>query len=107
MPPQHNPQIGLLLPSHETVLWSGSDLGFLIEAARLAEQAGYDSVWTGDSLLARPRSGPLTLLAAVAAGTTRVPLGTGVPPPLLRRPRTPAHPAPRPGPIAGGRPTRA
>jgi alkanesulfonate monooxygenase SsuD/methylene tetrahydromethanopterin reductase-like flavin-dependent oxidoreductase (luciferase family) len=103
MPPQHSPQIGLLLPSHETVLWSGSDLGVLIEAARLAEQAGYDSVWTGDSLLARPRGEPLTLLAAVAAVTTRVRLGTAVLLPLLRHPITLAHTVASLDRIAGGR----
>jgi alkanesulfonate monooxygenase SsuD/methylene tetrahydromethanopterin reductase-like flavin-dependent oxidoreductase (luciferase family) len=85
------PQIGLLLPSHETVLWADGDCAFLLEAARLAEQAGYDSVWAGDSLLARPRAEPLTLLAAVAAATARLRLGTAVLLPLLRHPLTLAH----------------
>jgi alkanesulfonate monooxygenase SsuD/methylene tetrahydromethanopterin reductase-like flavin-dependent oxidoreductase (luciferase family) len=88
---QQAPQIGLLLPSRETVLWADGDLTFLIEAARLAEQAGYDSVWAGDSLLARPRGEPLTVLAAVAAATTRLRLGTAVLLPLLRHPLNLAH----------------
>src|ERR1700694_3989277 len=62
---------GLLLPSREALLWADSDLAFVVEAARRAEQAGFDSVWAGDSLLARPRGEPLTLLAGVAGGTTR------------------------------------
>jgi alkanesulfonate monooxygenase SsuD/methylene tetrahydromethanopterin reductase-like flavin-dependent oxidoreductase (luciferase family) len=84
-------ETGLLLPSRESLLWGGSDLAFLIEAARRAEAAGYDSVWAGDSLLARPRGEPLTLLAAVAGATTRVTLGTAVLLPLLRHPLSLAH----------------
>src|SRR6202011_2995799 len=82
---------GLLLPSREAVLWADSDLSFVVDAARRAEQAGYDSVWVGDSLLARPRGEPLTLLAAVAGATTRVALGTAVLLPLLRHPLSMAH----------------
>ena len=82
---------GLLLPSREVLLWANSDLAFLIKAARQAEQDGYDSVWVGDSLLARPRGEPLTLLAAVAGATSRVTLGTAVLLPLLRHPLSLAH----------------
>lgn len=73
------------------LLWKDADLAFLVEAARRAEQAGYDSVWVGDSLLARPRGEPVTLLAAVAGATTRVTLGTAVLLPLLRHPLSLAH----------------
>src|SRR6202171_6554473 len=82
---------GLLLPSREALLWADSDLSFVIEAARRAEQAGYDSVWAGDSLLARPRGEPLTLLAAVASATSSVGLGTAGLLPLLRHPLSLAH----------------
>jgi len=82
---------GLLLPSREALLWADGDLAFLVEVARHAEKAGFDSVWAGDSLLARPRGEPLTLLAAVAGATTRVALGTAVLLPLLRNPLTLAH----------------
>lgn len=58
----------------------------LLALARQAEAAGYDSIWVGDSLLARTRHEPLTLLAAVAAATTRVELGTAVLLPALRNP---------------------
>lgn len=85
------PETGLLLPSREALLWANSDLAFVVEAARRAEQAGYDSVWAGDSLLARPRGEPLTLLAGVAGATTRVKLGTAVLLPLLRHPLSMAH----------------
>ncbi len=75
---------GLLLPSREVLLWGKGDLSFIVEAARHAEQAGFDSVWVGDSLLARPRGEPLTLLGGVAGATQRVTLGTAVLLPLLR-----------------------
>jgi len=85
------PQIGLLLPSREALLWAESDLSVVIDAARHAEKAGFDSLWVGDSLLARPRGEPLTMLAGVAGATTRVQLGTAVLLPLLRHPLTLAH----------------
>ena len=85
----HKP--GLLLPSREALLWAKSDLAFVVDAARQAEEAGYDSVWAGDSLLARPRGEPLTLLSAVAGATSGVTLGTAVLLPLLRHPLTMAH----------------
>jgi alkanesulfonate monooxygenase SsuD/methylene tetrahydromethanopterin reductase-like flavin-dependent oxidoreductase (luciferase family) len=84
-------ETGLLLPSREVLLWAASDLSFAVGAARRAEQAGYDSVWVGDSLLARPRGEPITLLAAIAGATTRVTLGTAVLLPLLRHPLSLAH----------------
>jgi len=84
-------ETGLLLPSREALLWADSDLAFVIKAARRAEQVGYDSVWVGDSLLARPRGEPLTLLAGVAGATTRVTLGTAVLLPLLRHHLSLAH----------------
>src|SRR5438093_10389469 len=85
------PKTGLLVPSREVVLFADSALPIGIAAARRAEQAGYDSVWVGDSLLARPRGEPLTLLAAVAGATTRLTLGTAVLLPLLRHPVSLAH----------------
>jgi probable F420-dependent oxidoreductase len=59
--------------------------------AERAEAAGFDSVWIGDSLIARPRHEPLTLMAAVAARTRRVRIGTGVLLPALRNPVVLAH----------------
>jgi alkanesulfonate monooxygenase SsuD/methylene tetrahydromethanopterin reductase-like flavin-dependent oxidoreductase (luciferase family) len=82
---------GLLLPSREALLWADSDLAFVVDAAREAERSGFDSVWAGDSLLARPRGEPLTILAAVAGATTRITLGTAVLLPLLRHPLSLAH----------------
>ena len=63
----------------------------LLALAERAEALGYDAVWIGDSLLARPRHEPLTLLAAVAARTRKVLLGTAVLLPALRNPVLLAH----------------
>ena len=54
--------------------------------ARLADRAGYDAVWVGDSVVAKPRLEPLTTLAYIAGITTRVRLGTAVLLPALRHP---------------------
>lgn len=63
----------------------------LLQLAHDAESAGFDSVWVGDSLVARPRHEPLTLLAAIAGRTRRVRLGTAVLLPALRNPVMLAH----------------
>jgi alkanesulfonate monooxygenase SsuD/methylene tetrahydromethanopterin reductase-like flavin-dependent oxidoreductase (luciferase family) len=63
----------------------------LLALAERAEALGYDSVWVGDSLLARPRHEPLTLLAGVAGRVRRVELGTAVLLSALRNPVLLAH----------------
>src|SRR5690349_8141737 len=85
------PKIGYLLPTRERVMEGRPETGSLLDLAMRAENLGFDSVWVGDSLLARPRHDPLTLLAAVAARTKRVTLGTAVFLPALRNPVILAH----------------
>jgi alkanesulfonate monooxygenase SsuD/methylene tetrahydromethanopterin reductase-like flavin-dependent oxidoreductase (luciferase family) len=80
------PQIGYLLPTRERVMEGRPETASLLELAARAESLGFDSIWVGDSLLARPRHDPLTLLAAVAARTRRATLGTAVFLPALRNP---------------------
>jgi alkanesulfonate monooxygenase SsuD/methylene tetrahydromethanopterin reductase-like flavin-dependent oxidoreductase (luciferase family) len=80
------PKIGYLLPTRERVIEGRPETAPLLALAERAEGLGFDSVWVGDSLLARPRHDPLTLLAAVAARTRRVQLGTAVFLPALRNP---------------------
>jgi alkanesulfonate monooxygenase SsuD/methylene tetrahydromethanopterin reductase-like flavin-dependent oxidoreductase (luciferase family) len=65
--------------------------GPLLDLAQRAAGLNFDSIWVGDSLLARPRHDPLTLLAAVAARVPRVGLGTAVLLPVLRNPVVLAH----------------
>ena len=50
----------------------------LIDLTVAAEEAGaFDTVWVGDSLLAKPRLEAVTLLSALASATSRVRLGVG------------------------------
>ena len=78
--------IGVLLPTRESVIYGDGrgDPRPLVDLAVDIEAAGFDSIWAGDSLLARPRPEPLTLLAGVAARTSRCTLGTAVLLPSLR-----------------------
>ena len=85
------PRIGYLLPTREAVMHGRPETGPLLALAERAEALGYDAVWVGDSLLARPRHDPLTLLAAVAARTRKVLVGTAVFLPALRNPVVLAH----------------
>jgi probable F420-dependent oxidoreductase len=84
-------EFGVLLPTREAVMSGRPETAPLLAMAERAEAAGFDSVWIGDSLTARPRHEPLTLLAAVAGRTRRVRLGTGVLLPALRNPVVLAH----------------
>jgi len=83
--------VGILLPTRETVMTGRQAVGPMLALAERAEALGFASVWVGDSLTARPRHEPLTLLAAVAARTRRVKLGTAVLLPALRHPLVLAH----------------
>lgn len=79
-------KVGVLLPTREQVLFGESDATAVVNEAGLAEELGFDSVWVGDSLLARPRFDPLVLAGAVAARTERVAIGTAILLPSLRHP---------------------
>ena len=83
--------VGVLLPTRESVMSGRPAVAPMLALAERAEALGFSSVWVGDSLTARPRHEPLTLLAAVAARTRRVALGTAVLLPALRHPLVLAH----------------
>src|SRR5437764_13173366 len=85
------PRIGYLLPARESVMEGRPAAAPLLALAERAEGLGFDSIWVGDSSLARPRHEPLTLLSAVAARTRRAELGTAVLLPALRNPVVLAH----------------
>ncbi|MDQ3442670.1 MAG: LLM class flavin-dependent oxidoreductase, partial [Chloroflexota bacterium] len=68
-------KIGLTLPNRG-VLFDATTPRELIELAEIADESGgFESVWVGDSLLAKPRLEAITLLAAIAARTRNVKLG--------------------------------
>src|SRR4029453_1671978 len=79
-------RFGVLLPTREAVMSGRSDPSSLFQLAERTEALGYDSVWGGDSLTARPRIDALTTLAAVGARTRRVRLGTAIFLAALRNP---------------------
>ena len=86
-------QIGFLLPTREQIMQGRPETGPLLSLAKRAADLGFDSVWVGDSLTARPRHDPLTLLAAVAGQSPGLTLGTAVLLPALRNPVLLAHQA--------------
>jgi alkanesulfonate monooxygenase SsuD/methylene tetrahydromethanopterin reductase-like flavin-dependent oxidoreductase (luciferase family) len=79
-------KFGVLLPTREAVMSGRSDPSSLFQLAERSEALGYDSIWVGDSLTARPRIDALTTLAAVGARTKRVRLGTAIFLAALRNP---------------------
>ncbi|MDN0197934.1 LLM class flavin-dependent oxidoreductase [Streptomyces sp. S.PNR 29] len=86
-------QVGVLLPTREQAINGTFAAAPLLDFARQAEQLGFDSLWAGDSLIARPRLDPLVVLSAAGAVTSRVTLGTAALTPALRHPLTGAHQA--------------
>ncbi|MDB3952601.1 LLM class flavin-dependent oxidoreductase [Alphaproteobacteria bacterium] len=84
-------KIGYLLPTREQIMEGRPEAAPLLALAEKAEGLGYDSLWIGDSILARPRHDPLTLMSAVAARTKTPEIGTAVLLPALRNPVVLAH----------------
>ena len=85
------PKLGYLLPTRERIMEGKPETGPMLTLAERAAGLGFDSIWVGDSLLARPRHEPLTLLAGVAGRVPEVELGTAVLLPALRNPVVLAH----------------
>jgi alkanesulfonate monooxygenase SsuD/methylene tetrahydromethanopterin reductase-like flavin-dependent oxidoreductase (luciferase family) len=68
---------GLILPNRAVILGAVAARE-LIELTEEGEASGaFDTIWVGDSLLAKPRLESVTLLAALASVTTKVRLGVG------------------------------
>jgi alkanesulfonate monooxygenase SsuD/methylene tetrahydromethanopterin reductase-like flavin-dependent oxidoreductase (luciferase family) len=66
---------GLTIPQRAT-LFGVADWADMLELARAADRSLlFDSVWVGDSVMAKPRPESLTLLGALTAVTSRVRLG--------------------------------
>jgi len=81
-------KLGILLPTRGLLLRGGQphNIDRIIALAETVDQSGLDSVWVGDSLVAKPRMEPLAVLGALAARTNHVRLGTAVLLPALRHP---------------------
>jgi alkanesulfonate monooxygenase SsuD/methylene tetrahydromethanopterin reductase-like flavin-dependent oxidoreductase (luciferase family) len=84
-------QIGYLLPTREAIMEGRPETAPLLKLAEQASSLGFASLWVGDSLTARPRHDPLTLLAAVSSRIPGLTIGTAVLLPMLRNPVILAH----------------
>jgi alkanesulfonate monooxygenase SsuD/methylene tetrahydromethanopterin reductase-like flavin-dependent oxidoreductase (luciferase family) len=70
-----NVKFGLTLPNRGVVT-GATTMGEIMELAKMADaEPIWDSVWVGDSILAKPRLDAIALLGALAATTERVKLG--------------------------------
>jgi alkanesulfonate monooxygenase SsuD/methylene tetrahydromethanopterin reductase-like flavin-dependent oxidoreductase (luciferase family) len=85
-----SPLFGTLLPTRELAISGTADPTPVLDIARRLDTV-VDSLWIGESVLARPRMDAYSVLAAVAGCTSRVTLGTAVVLPSLRNPVAFAH----------------
>ena len=81
-------RLGILIPTRGVVMQSARrpPVDECWAMARAADEAGFDAVWVGDSVVAKPRLEAMTTLAYLAAITEHVRLGTAVLLPTLRQP---------------------
>jgi len=72
-----NPSFGLILANRAVVIGAIKSQD-LFDVSVAAEQAGcFDTLWVGDSLLAKPRLESVTLLSALATVTSKMRLAVG------------------------------
>lgn len=67
---------GLNLNNREPLIAPQYSLVDLLDLAERGEQAGFESLWVGDSLFSKPRFEAISLLAAISQRTTTPQLGT-------------------------------
>jgi alkanesulfonate monooxygenase SsuD/methylene tetrahydromethanopterin reductase-like flavin-dependent oxidoreductase (luciferase family) len=67
---------GIVLPTRGILFSKSSARQDIVELSKLTEDYGYDAVWAGDSVLAKPRLDSISVLSAAAGATNRVKLGT-------------------------------
>ena len=98
--------IGVLLPTRAILMSEDHNSHGVKELLAMAvecEQAGINSVWVGDSVTAKPRLEPITVLSSIAVVTSSVRLGTAVLLGAQRHPVSLAHAASSLDIISGGR----
>ena len=69
-------EFGVNLNNREPLIAAAYNLADLLQLGVLAEDAGFDSIWVGDSLFSKPRLEPLSLMSALSQRTSRVKIGT-------------------------------
>ncbi len=67
---------GVNVNNREPLLAPRYDVSALLDLSQIVEEAGFESVWVGDSLFSKPRYEPLSLLSAISQRTRRARLGT-------------------------------
>src|SRR6059036_2484761 len=67
---------GVNLNNREPLIAPDYDVQMLLDLSSTVEEAGFDSVWVGDSLFSKPRYEPISLLSAISQRTSDVRLGT-------------------------------
>jgi hypothetical protein len=67
-------KFGLTLPNRGVVI-GVTTVAEMLQLAADAESSGWDSVWVGDSIFAKPRLDAMVLMGAIAARTNRVRIG--------------------------------
>ena len=72
--PDRKPRFGLTLPNRGVVT-GATTVPEMLQLAEWADSGGWDSVWVGDSIFAKPRLDALVLLGGLAARTKQVRLG--------------------------------
>ena len=67
-------KFGLTLPNRGVVI-GVTTVAEMLQLAADADSSGWDSVWVGDSIFAKPRLDAMVLMGAIAARTTPVRIG--------------------------------
>jgi alkanesulfonate monooxygenase SsuD/methylene tetrahydromethanopterin reductase-like flavin-dependent oxidoreductase (luciferase family) len=81
------PRYGVYVNNRAAVFMGDAfSLDRLLDNAVIAEEVGLDFVSVGDSITAKPRYTAIPVLAAIAARTKRVGIGTGILQPHMRNP---------------------
>jgi alkanesulfonate monooxygenase SsuD/methylene tetrahydromethanopterin reductase-like flavin-dependent oxidoreductase (luciferase family) len=74
--PRKPVRFGVNVNNREPLIAPGYDIPALLDLSQTVEEAGFESVWVGDSLFSKPRYEPLALLSAISQRTKGVRLGT-------------------------------
>src|SRR5213595_2594965 len=64
-------EFGINLNNREPLIAPDYDVQMLLDLSETVEEAGFDSVWVGDSLFSKPRYEPISLLSAISQRTSR------------------------------------